>query len=105
MIPRNCINCADLGSDGDGYEYNGTWPICNADKPRANLRSFPFKKEQPCHDPGFWQYVDLDPELSALFDEEARQPGCVFPEKAMARFKEKYLTAAPSEAPARLETP
>lgn len=94
-IPRNCLNCNNLGSDGDGPEYNGSWPVCTADRPRANLRSFPFKKDQPCHEPGFWQYIDLDEGLKAAFDGEVKtlDDGC-WPEKTLAMFKEKYLAAA-----------
>lgn len=53
----NCETCAYLGSDGDGYEYNGTWPVCDNPKRQHvnNLRSFPFKAEQKCWLPNFWQ--------------------------------------------------
>ena len=44
----NCETCLHLGSDGDGYEYNGTWPICDKFERMGNLKSFPFKKEMKC---------------------------------------------------------
>lgn len=52
----NCDTCLWLGSDGDGYEYNGTWPICeNPDMANVNnLKSFPFKKDMKCWQPEFW---------------------------------------------------
>ena len=52
----NCSTCTYLGSDGDGYEYNGTWPVCD-NKSRQhvnNLKSFPFKSEQKCWMSNFW---------------------------------------------------
>lgn len=50
----NCSTCESLGSDGDGYEYNGTWPVCNIHSQLSNLKSFPFKKEMKCWSPNFW---------------------------------------------------
>lgn len=100
-IVRNCHNCDLLGSDGDGPEYNGSWPVCeltychedesvedNTDKP-----GFPFDEEQPCHVPGFWAYLE-DPELKEMFDKEveesdAKTHGPTF-DKTFARFMEKY---------------
>lgn len=43
-----CDYCTHLGSDGDGYEYNGSWPICHLDKPIQYLKGFPFKKPPKC---------------------------------------------------------
>ena len=53
----NCETCTFLGCGGDGYEYNGTWPICENPKRKGvdNLLSFPFKAEQECWVPEFWQ--------------------------------------------------
>ena len=53
----NCETCHFLGGDGDGYEYNGTWPVCCNLKRKGvdNLTSFPFKTEQKCWVPEFWQ--------------------------------------------------
>lgn len=50
----NCSTCSHLGSDGDGPEYNGSWPVCNKVERFAYLRSFPFKKEMKCWSPEFW---------------------------------------------------
>ena len=50
----NCETCIHLGSDGDGYEYNGTWPVCDERATMSNLKSFPFKAEQNCWRPHFW---------------------------------------------------
>lgn len=80
---KNCINCDRLGSDGDGPEYNGSFPVChltycneeitNEDDDNTNKPGFPFETEQTCHIPGFWQYLDLDPELKEIFDKEAEE--------------------------------
>lgn len=58
----NCSTCARLGSDGDGPEYNGSWPICNKVERYGYLKSFPFKKEMPCWEPDFWhsKFTDSD---------------------------------------------
>lgn len=68
----NCETCRFLGSDGDGYEYNGNWPVCNKYETMSNLRSFPFKKEMKCWAPNFWhsKFADMiksgtDEELDA----------------------------------------
>jgi hypothetical protein len=50
----NCETCTYLGSDGDGYEYNGTWPVCDKIDRMSYLKSFPFKKEMKCWQPNFW---------------------------------------------------
>lgn len=51
----NCQTCQNLGSEGDGYEYNGTWPVCDKIERMGYLKSFPFKKEMPkCWEPSFW---------------------------------------------------
>lgn len=50
----NCSTCAQLSEDGDGYEYNGTWPVCIKYERMENLNSFPFKKEMKCWEPEFW---------------------------------------------------
>lgn len=51
----NCETCKHLGSDGDGPEYNGSWPVCNKVDRYGYLRSFPFKKDMPCWEPDFWK--------------------------------------------------
>ena len=51
----NCETCAYLGSEGDGPEYNGTWPVCNKFERMGYLKSFPFKKEMKCWHPEFWR--------------------------------------------------
>lgn len=50
----NCSTCSYLGSDGDGPEYNGSWPICDKIDRMGYLKSFPFKKEMKCWEPNFW---------------------------------------------------
>ena len=70
---RNCRFCVHLGSDDGGSDYpSHSWPICTVngldENPRANLKSFPFKKEQSCHVPDFWLVLEADAELKALFD-------------------------------------
>lgn len=106
-IIRNCHNCEHLGSDGDGEEYNGSWPVCNLtycngdieeEDDNTNKPGFPFKTEQPCHEPGFWQYVENDEELSAMIDKEMSktsesEDGPTF-KKTLERFVEKYRIGA-----------
>lgn len=52
----NCETCMYFSYDGDGYEYNSEYPVCNNEKRRhvENLKSFPFKTEQQCWNPNFW---------------------------------------------------
>jgi hypothetical protein len=50
----NCLTCAHLGNEGDGYEYNGTWSVCNKFDRYSYLKPFPFKTEQKCWEPEFW---------------------------------------------------
>jgi len=51
----NCATCDCLGSDDDGAEYTvNSWPVCTKIERFTNLRSFPFKKEMKCWEPGFW---------------------------------------------------
>ena len=50
----NCESCINLGTEGDGYEYNGSWPVCDKFERMSNLKSFPFKKEMKCWEPNFW---------------------------------------------------
>jgi len=80
-----------------------SWPICNetyltedegvidnTDKP-----GFPFATEQPCHVPGFWQYLEHDAELSKMLAEEmASGSSC---DATFERFKEKYCQEAVCE--------
>lgn len=40
----SCLECDDLGSDGDGYEYNGTWPVCDRHEEISDLSAFPFRR-------------------------------------------------------------
>lgn len=108
-IIRNCESCDLLGSDGDGPEYNGSWPVChltycnsdieNEEDDNTNKPGFPFKTEQPCHIPAFWQYIELDEELKAMFDKEASEtqdePNGISFEKTFARFVEKYRAGVP----------
>ena len=51
----NCSTCRFLGSEGDGPEYNGSWPVCDQLTRMSNLNTFPFQKEMKCWEPGFWQ--------------------------------------------------
>ncbi len=61
----SCRTCARLGADDDGNypEYCVSWHICT--KPGrshvTNLKSFPFKTDQKCWEPEFWQskYADM----------------------------------------------
>jgi hypothetical protein len=57
----NCETCSHLGSDGDGYEYNGSWPVCHKHDKYSYLKSFPFKKEMNCWSPDFWfsRFVEI----------------------------------------------
>lgn len=50
----SCQTCCHLGSDGD-WESGHTFSTCEHMPGRDNLRSFPFKKEQPCWEPNFWE--------------------------------------------------
>ena len=54
----NCSTCRHKGTDGDGYEYNGEWDICEHPDKRiqqySNLKTFPFKKDMKCWEPNFW---------------------------------------------------
>jgi hypothetical protein len=57
----NCETCVWYGSDGDGYEYNGSWPVCNKNNSRVdNLVSFPFKKDMACWYPEIWMSAFSD---------------------------------------------
>lgn len=71
----NCETCGCLGSDGDGWEYNGSWPVCEKIEKYSYLKSFPFKKEMPCWEANFWhtKFADhikkgTDAEISAALD-------------------------------------
>lgn len=66
----NCDTCTHFGSDGDGPEYNGSWPVCDKDLPKTFLKSFPFKKEQECWEPNFWFSKFAD----AINDENSFEP-------------------------------
>lgn len=103
-VIRNCPNCDHFGSDGDGPEYNGSRPVCyltycneNIEKEEddnTNKPGFPFQTEQPCHVPGFWQYVEQDDELSKMLSKEITETGKndgPSYDKTYDRFKEKYL--------------
>lgn len=68
----NCETCQNLGSDGDGPEYNGSWPICNKVDRFGYLKSFPFKKEMKCWEPDFWQSKFTDKIQTAEDDEMKR---------------------------------
>lgn len=61
IVIANCSTCAHIGSEGDGYEYNGTWSVCNKIERMGYLKSFPFKKEMICWEPEFWhsKFTDL----------------------------------------------
>lgn len=54
VTTANCESCCHLGSEGDGPEYNGSWPVCDKIERYGFLKSFPFKKEMPCWYPEFW---------------------------------------------------
>lgn len=87
-IPRNCRTCSRLGSDTEGGDYSAiTWPVCSINNPKANLKSFPFKKEQKCHIPDFWQYLEYDKEIENIF---MSSEGGNF-EIAYDLFVEKYI--------------
>lgn len=58
----SCRSCDHLGEDNDGSEYSSnSWPVCTKHESMSNLRSFPFKKEMACWEPGFWltKFADL----------------------------------------------
>lgn len=94
---KNCRNCAHLGSDDSGGDFSSySWPVCNLEKTKANLKSFPFLKEQDCHAPEFWRYMDIDEELSDMWREESKESDFVHPIKTLARFREKYCQSAPT---------
>lgn len=50
----NCESCNFLSSEGDGPEYNGSWPVCSKIERMGYLKSFPFKKDMKCWQPNFW---------------------------------------------------
>jgi hypothetical protein len=54
----SCEECDNIGSDGDGYEYNGTWSVCDRHEQFGYLKSFPFRRiPQRCRPrfvPSFW---------------------------------------------------
>lgn len=73
----NCESCTYLGTDGDGPEYGGSWPICCKEYPKTNLSSFPFKREQECWEPDFWhskfaECISKESDLEEAFDRFAR---------------------------------
>ncbi len=55
VVKRTCDRCTHLGTDGDGYEYNGSWPVCNRYPFRSGLKSFPFKTPQRCFEIAYWE--------------------------------------------------
>lgn len=52
----NCETCSYLGTEDDGNyaEFAISWPTCQKFERYQYLKSFPFKKEMPCWEPGFW---------------------------------------------------
>jgi hypothetical protein len=58
----NCKTCTYLDGDSDEYDYNVTRFVCaNPSRKRvSNLTTFPFKSEQKCWSPDFWQSVYAD---------------------------------------------
>lgn len=54
----NCESCMHIGSDGGDWEAGiPSFPTCEHRPGRDNLKSFPFKKEQPCWEPEFWHSI------------------------------------------------
>lgn len=53
----NCLSCANLGHEDDGGEpeYATSWPVCRKFARYEFLKPFPFKTEQKCWQPDFWQ--------------------------------------------------
>jgi hypothetical protein len=73
----NCGTCTFLGSDGDGPEYNGSWPVCSKIERMGYLKSFPFKKEMKCWVPEFW-HSKFAMMIEKGTDEELRNAGKAF---------------------------
>ena len=51
-LKPECVNCTFCSDVSEGYEYGQPNPIYACEKEGkefvSNLKSFPFKKEQPC---------------------------------------------------------
>jgi hypothetical protein len=94
---RNCRFCLFCGEDDDGSDYpTRSWPVCEK-KGRefvSNLKSFPFKKEQPCHEPDFWRIED--PEVDDLFSRDDWENKPMEEWESFKVFKRKY--GKPDEA-------
>ncbi len=49
-----CATCKYVGTEGGG-EDGPSYDTCERFPNRSYLKSFPFKKPQPCHVLGFWE--------------------------------------------------
>lgn len=50
----NCASCCHLSQESEGDYGQYTYFLCDDTPGKANLKSFPFKKEQACWQPDFW---------------------------------------------------
>ncbi len=50
----NCSTCIHIDDVGDGVEYSSSCLVCTTNNGYGNLKSFPFKKDMKCWEPGFW---------------------------------------------------
>ena len=94
---RNCLNCEHLGDDADPpggdeitpHSPSGMCCLLTFEKVEEELDNtfrpgFPFETEQPCHVPGFWQYLSTE-EYAIIMDDPEKL------DEIYAQFKEKYL--------------
>lgn len=53
----NCQSCAHLSYENDGGEpeFSTSWAVCRKFEKYQYLKPFPFKTEQKCWTPEFWQ--------------------------------------------------
>lgn len=90
---KNCRFCVHLGEDDSGGDYElHSFPICEKNYQKSNLKSFPFQKPQPCHVPDFWKVLEVDHELMMLYRKDTQNDS--FPTlvntQSYKKFVEKY---------------
>ena len=57
----NCSTCKHLKHESDGDFGEFKWVECSKFHNYSNLKSFPFKKEMSCWEPGFWSSKFWEP--------------------------------------------
>ncbi len=58
-----CESCKHLRQETDDDYGSNMYYGCDLKESNGNLRSFPFKKDMPCHELAFWAVPGFDPDL------------------------------------------